>query len=85
MSTTRAADFVSGSSPALQIISTSASIFSLLEWCSLVSGVREKSTVSKMFSQISLPESYAALFTKKCDTVFELMLNYASQGLKWAA
>jgi hypothetical protein len=23
--------------------------------------------------------------SKKCNTVFELMLNYASQGLKWAA
>lgn len=35
---------------------------------------------------VHLPESYdRALFTKKCDTVFELMLNYASQGLKWAA
>jgi type I restriction enzyme, R subunit len=44
-----------------------------------------KSTVKEVLDT-HLPESYdRALFTKKCDTVFELMLNYASQGLKWAA
>ena len=33
-----------------------------------------------------LPESYdRVLFKEKCDNVFELMLNYASQGLKWVA
>jgi len=33
-----------------------------------------------------LPSSYERpLFTQKCDRVFDLMLNYASQGLKWAA
>jgi type I restriction enzyme R subunit len=33
-----------------------------------------------------LPETYdRALFTAKCNSVFETMLNYASQGLKWAA
>lgn len=46
---------------------------------------RVKSTVQEVLN-IHLPDSYdRALFTKKCDTVFELMLNYASQGLKWAA
>jgi type I restriction enzyme R subunit len=46
---------------------------------------RVKSTVQEVLNT-HLPESYdRALFTKKCDTVFELMLNYASQGLKWAA
>jgi len=46
---------------------------------------RVKSTVQEVLN-IHLPASYdRALFTKKCDTVFELMLNYASQGLKWAA
>ncbi len=46
---------------------------------------RVKSTVQEVL-HTHLPESYdRALFTKKCDTVFELMLNYASQGLKWAA
>jgi type I restriction enzyme R subunit len=46
---------------------------------------RVKSTVQEVLN-VHLPESYdRALFTKKCDTVFELMLNYASQGLKWAA
>jgi len=33
-----------------------------------------------------LPESYdRAVFTEKCNNIFDLMLNYASQGLKWAA
>jgi type I restriction enzyme R subunit len=46
---------------------------------------RVKSTVQEVLNT-HLPQSYdRALFTKKCDTVFELMLNYASQGLKWAA
>jgi type I restriction enzyme R subunit len=46
---------------------------------------RVKSTVQEVLN-VHLPESYdRALFTKKCDRVFELMLNYASQGLKWAA
>jgi type I restriction enzyme R subunit len=46
---------------------------------------RVKSTVQEVLN-VHLPESYdRALFTKKCDTVFELMVNYASQGLKWAA
>jgi type I restriction enzyme R subunit len=35
---------------------------------------------------IHLPESYdRVVFTEKCNNVFELMLNYASQGLKWVA
>jgi type I restriction enzyme R subunit len=34
----------------------------------------------------SLPETYdRAVFTEKCNNLFELMVNYASQGLKWAA
>jgi type I restriction enzyme, R subunit len=46
---------------------------------------RVKSTVQEVLNDY-LPESYdRALFTKKCETVFELMVNYASQGLKWAA
>lgn len=33
-----------------------------------------------------LPESYdRVLFRKKCDNVFEMMLDYASHGRKWAA
>jgi type I restriction enzyme R subunit len=33
-----------------------------------------------------LPESYERIiFTEKCNQVFDLMLNQASQGLKWAA
>jgi type I restriction enzyme, R subunit len=33
-----------------------------------------------------LPDSYdRVLFTQKCDNVFELMVNNASQGLRWAA
>ena len=33
-----------------------------------------------------LPDSYnRVLFKKKCDAIFETMLNYASKGQKWAA
>ncbi len=33
-----------------------------------------------------LPDSYdRVLFKEKCDNVFESMINYASQGLKWVA
>jgi type I restriction enzyme R subunit len=34
----------------------------------------------------NLPESYDRVaFGQKCDNVLELMVSYASQGLKWAA
>src|SRR5439155_3496819 len=33
-----------------------------------------------------LPDSYdRVIFKEKCDNVFDLMLNYAAQGIKWAA
>jgi type I restriction enzyme, R subunit len=33
-----------------------------------------------------LPKSYDRIvFTEKCNKVFDLMINYAGQGLKWAA
>jgi type I restriction enzyme R subunit len=33
-----------------------------------------------------LPDSYdRVVFKEKCDNVFDLMLNYAMQGIKWAA
>jgi type I restriction enzyme, R subunit len=33
---------------------------------------------------VHLPESYdRVLFKQKCDGVFGLMMDYASQGLKW--
>src|SRR5262249_6699984 len=33
-----------------------------------------------------LPKSYdRVLFTEKCNIVFDLMVNYASQGVKWVA
>jgi type I restriction enzyme R subunit len=33
-----------------------------------------------------LPDSYdRVLFKEKCDNVFDLMLKYATQGVKWAA
>jgi len=35
---------------------------------------------------IHLPESYdRVVFKEKCDNVLDLMLNYAIQGIKWAA
>jgi len=34
----------------------------------------------------NLPDSYdRILFKEKCDNVFEMMLDYASRGQKWAA
>ena len=34
----------------------------------------------------NLPDTYDRIvFTEKCNNVFDVMLNYASQGLKWAA
>jgi len=33
-----------------------------------------------------LPETYdRTLFTEKCNKVIDLMVDYASQGLKWAS
>jgi len=44
-----------------------------------------KSAVEEVLNR-HLPDSYdRVLFKQKCDNVFELMVNYASQGLKWAA
>lgn len=44
-----------------------------------------RSTVEQVLDK-QLPSSYnRVLFKKKCDAVFETMLNYASQGQKWAA
>ncbi len=44
-----------------------------------------RSTVEQVLDN-ELPKSYdRALFKKKCDNVFEMMLDYASSGRKWAA
>jgi type I restriction enzyme, R subunit len=33
-----------------------------------------------------LPKSYDRIvFTEKCNSIFDLMVNYASHGQKWAA
>ena len=34
---------------------------------------------------LSSYELYRVVFTEKCNNVFDLMVNYSSQGLKWAA
>jgi len=45
----------------------------------------ERTKVEEVLN-IHLPDSYdRVVFKEKCDKVFDLMLNYASQGLKWAA
>ena len=45
---------------------------------------RVRSAVESVLD-VHLPKSYdRAVFTEKCNGVFDLMLNYASQGLKWA-
>lgn len=44
-----------------------------------------RSTVEAVLNE-QLPETYdRAVFTDKCNRVFELMVDYASHGLKWAA
>ncbi|KAB2313682.1 type I restriction endonuclease subunit R, partial [Betaproteobacteria bacterium SCN2] len=44
-----------------------------------------RATVEQVLDE-TLPKSYdRALFKKKCDNVFEMMLDYASHGRKWAA
>jgi len=49
------------------------------------SRTRVKTVVQTVLDE-KLPETYdRAVFTAKCNSVFETMLNYASQGLKWAA
>jgi type I restriction enzyme R subunit len=46
---------------------------------------RVRSTVELVLDK-NLPDTYdRAVFTEKCNNVFELMVNYASHGLKWAA
>jgi type I restriction enzyme, R subunit len=49
------------------------------------SKLRVRSAVENVL-HTHLPESYdRVVFMEKCNNVFEQMLNYASQGLKWAA
>jgi type I restriction enzyme R subunit len=44
-----------------------------------------RTTVEEVLNE-ELPETYdRVIFTEKCNNVFELMVNYASQGMKWAA
>jgi len=49
------------------------------------SKLRVRSAVETVLNT-HLPESYdRVVFTEKCNKVFDLMLDYANQGLKWAA
>jgi type I restriction enzyme, R subunit len=49
------------------------------------SRTRVRSLVETVLDK-ELPDTYdRTLFTEKCHNVFETMLNYASQGMKWAA
>jgi type I restriction enzyme, R subunit len=51
----------------------------------LQSRSRVRSAVESVLDS-QLPHSYdRAVFTEKCNNVFDLMLDYAAQGLKWAA
>jgi type I restriction enzyme R subunit len=44
-----------------------------------------RSTVEEVLNA-QLPDTYdRAIFTDKCNRVLELMIDYASHGLKWAA
>jgi type I restriction enzyme R subunit len=48
-------------------------------------GLRVKAAVEEVFDN-ALPKTYARdLFQQKCNRVFELIYEYASKGLKWAA
>lgn len=48
------------------------------------SRTRVRSAVETVLDD-KLPETYdRALFTEKCNSVFDTMINYASQGVKWA-
>lgn len=48
------------------------------------SRTRVRSAVEAVLDD-KLPDTYdRAVFTEKCNVVFDTMLNYASQGLKWA-
>ncbi|MGH7991024.1 MAG: type I restriction enzyme endonuclease domain-containing protein, partial [Limisphaerales bacterium] len=47
------------------------------------SKIRVRSTVEQVL-HTHLPDSYdRAVFTEKCNNVFDTMINYATQGLKW--
>jgi len=49
------------------------------------SRTRVRSAVETVLDD-KLPEIYArTLFTEKCNSVFEVLLSCASQGVKWAA
>lgn len=49
------------------------------------SRLRVKNAVETVLHE-ELPDTYdQALFVEKCNTVFETILTYASQGTKWAA
>lgn len=44
-----------------------------------------RSTVEQVLHE-KLPDSYdRPLFKEKCDNVFDMMLQYANRGMKWAA
>lgn len=46
---------------------------------------RVRTAVEVVLDQ-QLPETYdRTLFTEKCNKVIDLMVDYASQGLKWAS
>jgi len=51
--------------------------------------VQSKSVVRSAVESVldaNLPKSYdRKVFTEKCNNILDLMVNYASQGLKWAA
>jgi type I restriction enzyme R subunit len=48
------------------------------------SRTRVRSAVEAVLDD-KLPDTYdRAVFTEKCNVVFDMMLNYASQGMKWA-
>ena len=56
------------------------------DWFKDSQSKREVQSAVEEVLHTHLPDSYdRVVFTEKCDNVFDLMLNYASQGIKWAA
>jgi type I restriction enzyme, R subunit len=56
------------------------------DWYKDVQTQRKVRSAVEQVLDSSLPNSYdRVLFREKCDNVFELMVDYASHGRKWAA
>ena len=54
------------------------------DWFNDAQSKRKVQSAVETVLDAHLPESYdRAVFNEKCNNVFDLMVNYASQGVKW--